>query len=64
MKLRCVSRYENREIAFNAGDEFDASESLYKLLMSDSPLSFEEVAEEPKTETPEGTKVVRKRSKK
>ena len=64
MKLICLSRYENRELAFNPGDIFEADEKLTQLLFADSPGSFQEYAPEPepaKAETPEGTKVVRKR---
>lgn len=63
MQLRCVSNYQNRELAFNAGDVFEADDKLYRLLMSDSPGSFEEYKPETEIETPEGTKVVRKRNK-
>ncbi len=64
MKLICLSKYENRELAFNAGDIFEADEKLTRLLFADSPGSFQEYVPEPqpaKAETPEGTKVVRKR---
>ena len=43
MKLRCISQYENRSIIYMPGQEFEADEKLYRLLMADSPLSFEEV---------------------
>ncbi len=63
MKLRCISPYENRSIIYMPGQEFEADEKLYRLLMADSPLSFEEVlpVDPVKIDTPEGTKVVRKR---
>lgn len=64
MKLICLSKYENRELAFNAGEVFEADEKLARLLFADSPSSFQEYVPKPeqeKIETPEGTKVVRKR---
>lgn len=63
VKLRCISPYQNRDLAFRAGEEFGADDDLYRLLMVDSPESFEEVKPEPEIEIPEGTKVVRKRGK-
>jgi len=63
MKLRCISPYENRTLIYFAGQEFEADEKLYRLLMADSPLSFEEVlpVDPAMIDMPEGTKVVRKR---
>lgn len=63
MNLRCVSQYENRSIIYMPGQEFEADEKLYRLLMADSPFSFEEVfpVDPAMIETPEGTKVARKR---
>jgi hypothetical protein len=42
MKLKCVSRYVNepQQLAFNAGDVFDASPALAQFLKADSPGSF------------------------
>jgi hypothetical protein len=66
MKLICLSKYENRELAFNAGDVFEADEKLARLLFTDSPGSFQEYVPEPvqEFEVPDDTKVVRKRGRK
>lgn len=63
MKLICLSKYENRELVFKAGEIFEADEKLARLLFTDSPGSFQEYVPEPVQdfEVPDDTKVVRKR---
>lgn len=63
VKLRCISPYQNKDLSFKAGDEFSANDDLYRLLVADSPGSFEEVKPWLEMEIPGGTKVVRKRGK-
>lgn len=48
MKLRVLGRYRNDplNVAFDKGMVVEVDDALAKLLMSDSPDSFEEIIEE------------------